>query len=238
MCRVSPKPIPEDLVGVWRRISLAIGDDPPSENSRVVWIQARARFADIRTPAEGAPGGVEPMSFAGHSSWDAPRLTFHHAIDLGAPSEDVGALSWRGEELVESGEIESKGQNIAFEEVWRRTPLGGDALLALEAQNEQLSSGRSHSLRGALVRLGAHAIVIADRRPRDFDYAAAYLRYRSARWEVQWSIGDVQQLPLPPEPAETAEEGASLELAIPGLATTSRWLVVERGVVPGGSARD
>ena len=233
MCASSTKRIPEELVGVWRRISLSMGDEPPSENSRVVWIQVRARFADIRTFIEGAPGGAESKSFAGHSSWDAPRLTFHHAIDLDEPSEDVGVLSWRGGDLVESGEIESKGQRIKFEEVWRRTPLEGNALLALEAQSERLPSGRTHALEGALVRVGAHAIAIADRRPRGLDFAAAYLRRRSTRWEVQWSIGDVHQLPLPPEPAGVAEEETSLELPIPGQSSTSRWLVVERDVAPG-----
>ena len=85
--------LPDDLIGVWRRVSLAIDGGPPSEDSRVVWIQGRARFADLRTPLEGASAGAGPMSFAGHASWEEPRLTFHRTIDLNEPMEDIGTLS-------------------------------------------------------------------------------------------------------------------------------------------------
>ena len=143
MHEVSLKPVPDAFVGVWRCVSFAVGNDPPSQYSRVVWMQARSRFADIRTPAEGAPAGVEPKSFSGYASWDAPRLTWNREIDLGEPRDDIGTMSWRGEDLIESGELQREGQTLAFEEVWRRTPLDGDALLALEAKSEQPSSGRS-----------------------------------------------------------------------------------------------
>jgi len=228
-------PLPDDLIGVWRRVSLSIVGGAASEDSRVVWIQGRTLFADVRSPLEGASADVAPMSFAGHTSWEEPRIRFHRTIDLNEPVEDAGTLSWRGADLVESGQLEWGGRAIAFEEVWRRTPPEGDTLLALEAQSED-RSGETHALSGVLVRLGSHAIAITDRRRSGGDYCAAYLIHRGGRWLPQWSVGDVAQLPRPPAASETLREGDAVELPMDVPSFVTRWRVRECGVAPDHSA--
>ena len=92
--------------------------------------------------------------------------------------------------------------------------------------------GKLHGGVGALLRLGSHAIVMVDRRTCALGYTAAYLAWRDGNWQVQSSIGDVGQLPLPPERGVVPPEGETLDLPIPALSSTTRWVVVERGIAP------
>ena len=76
--------LPERFVGVWTRVSLALGGGAPFERQLVVWAQASSGYADIRTPLgpDDADPVAAPVSFAGTCAWDGTSLHWTRTIDL------------------------------------------------------------------------------------------------------------------------------------------------------------
>ena len=166
----------------------------PDEPSDVLWLQARCGFADVRIPRRH---GVDPVAFAGSTTWDEPALTWHHSLDLAPCAPDVGVVEWRGDDLVERGVMYLNGEPTTYEEVWRREPGGASPIMVL-TRDRGHGNGRS-----SLVRVGDHAIVMA---LTDHGLAARRDRRVDGTWRVVGSIGSAA-LPAVPEPGPGWEPG-------------------------------
>ena len=203
--------IPPQFTGVWRRVSIAVGDQPPDEPCDVFWLQAREAFSDLRLPRRP---GVEPSAFSGHTTFDAPALTWHHRLDLTELHEpDVGVVEWRGPDLVERGRVVIDGADVPYEEVWRRVPHGGSPPILVLAADP--GTTRRH---GSIVRVGNHAIVMVT---NEEGLTVRHDVGSEGRWVAAGALGD-GALPRVPVGAPSWSAGQRVEL--PGF---GEWLVCE-----------
>jgi hypothetical protein len=189
--------IPDRYVGGWVRASIALGDGSPYEDTDVVWLQAGPHFADLRIPRDGvAVPGTRPaqvMCFAGHTEWRSEpegahpeRLRWIHDIDLLSWPADEGAVWFEGEELIEAGTFTIDGEDVAYTEVWHRLP-GSDGPWSVH-----------RSVTGLLVRVGDHALTIADGRDAGGSVQAAYRVRTDGDWQLRRALGpDAASLPEP-----------------------------------------
>lgn len=179
---------PDRFTGTWRRTSISIDGALPSEPAEVVWIQVGDVYADLRVPHH--PG--EPVgSFAGTTSWEAPSLRWSHELDLvTGGTDDVGAITGEGDDLVESGTFELDGRTVPYLERWRRQPTGAGEVLALRR-----SDGH-----GILVRSDDHAITVCDDRHSGGAHLACYRTCTAGTWSAVLVLGaGSTSLPEPPE---------------------------------------
>ena len=179
--------IPAEHTGGWQRITIAVGDGEPYEDSTVWWLQAPSRHADLRTPlADG--NGAEPMCFAGTTSWEDPSLTWAPALEL-TPSAfvDIGAISWDGDDMLEAGEFAGDDGAVGYVERWRRLPDSEGPLLALEREG------------GRIVRAGRYALTVLDDRPQG-DFVGVAWELDGGRWVEQrrWPPTVAGAAPPPP----------------------------------------
>lgn len=178
--------IPPEFWGAWRRVSIALGDDPPHEPASVDWLQGPSAFADLRLP--DAPGEL-PLCFAGITTWASPSLTWHHDLDLGTEiGADTGVVEWCGDDLVERGVFVILGESTPYVEVWRRASAGIEGIALLRRGDDGAVSGR-------LVRVGETCLVVEDDRPTGGELTAAHLQRDPATggWATLRSLG-----PAPP----------------------------------------
>ncbi len=182
------RPVPENLIGAWRRESVAIEGGQPFEDSQVIWLQAPTYFVDLRLALPGE--GAAPEAFGGVVDWAAPHLRFHHDVDLnGHAAEDVGALSWDGEVLVERGVAVFGEDSIEFEERWIRQ-AGGNGTFAVLGRFDD-----SGNLAGLAVRCGHHALFV-DSGAR---FVGRYFVSGEEGWRSAWGLGDTTEWPFPKE---------------------------------------
>jgi hypothetical protein len=185
--------VPEEMRGVWRRRSIAVDDGAPAETEHVLWLQGAEAFADLRVPNSSVDGRVE--AFAGATSWDPPRLTWHHTVDWNGrfAGYDCGDIEWRDGALVERGTFEDGGGTRSYEEVWGRVDAG-DQYVALTAGN------------AVIVQVGAYSLAMRDGRA-----AGSTFDVRAARWsaELGWqdtyAFGAGRELPLADAARDRAE---------------------------------
>ncbi|SOD74827.1 hypothetical protein SAMN05892883_4020 [Jatrophihabitans sp. GAS493] len=194
--------IPAELTGGWVRNGIAIDGADPIETTVVWWLQAPSKHCDLRVPQVGTEG---VMSFAGTTTWDDPVLTWHPEIELD-PSifEDIGVISWDGEDMMETGSFAEGGRDVSYVERWQRLPGSEGEQWALSCAN------------GRLVRTGSYALTIVDARPEGGGFAA-----------VAWTLGGgtdgiagwaphhswPAQATLPPPPITIADGETSVLLA-------------------------
>src|SRR5690242_18681980 len=115
--------VPAPFTGGWRRVSMAVGDEPPAESMDVWWLQAPTQHADLRTPLQGGTGDDAVLSFAGTTTWDGAWLTWTPDLTLVASDEpDTGLISWDGADLMEAGTFTADGSTVPYVERWRRLP--------------------------------------------------------------------------------------------------------------------
>jgi creatinine amidohydrolase len=177
--------IPDAFVGAWQRHSIALDGGRPSEPATVIWVQGHSAYADLRVPLDGSRA-VE--SFAGHTTWEPPRLRWSHDIDLaGGPAAltDVGVVEWDGGDLIESGTFVIDGADVPYVEVWRRLP-GSDGRIV-----ETTEAGYTQ------VAVGEHELTVVDGRGAGEGFSACYRRSgqvvlttgaverKARRWEAQ-----------------------------------------------------
>jgi hypothetical protein len=125
------------------------------EHADVLWFQGRTRYADLRMPRPGGDPPARAEAFGGRQSWAAPRLRFHHELDLsGSLADDEGALAWEGETLLETGVWVFAGVRCAYRERWVRASLPGADLVVREARADD------GGLRGLAVRIGTQELVL------------------------------------------------------------------------------
>lgn len=207
---------PATFTGTWRRSSVSIGGAAPSEPAKVVWIQVGDVFADLRIPHD--PAG-EAASFAGTTSWQEPHLRWCHEIDLAAGgADDVGAMCWEGDTLVETGAFERDGVPVAYVERWRRQPGSTGESLAL----------RRHDAPGVFVQTGDHALVVCDDRPAGGEHRAGYWTRTAGTWSESLTLATSTPAPPPPAPPPPAPPASSAGPAWL-LLDSHRWQVVHAG---------
>jgi hypothetical protein len=145
--------IPDEYIGVWHRESVQVEGQEPFEDSQVVWLQARSRYADVRVALPDYQ--VEPESFGGSITWSEPQLTFAHQIDLtNRFPNDMGRLHFEGDVLVEEGSVEIGGRTIAYRERWQRQSSVDPDYVVFE------SRGRGGLTEGLAVRVGDRGIIM------------------------------------------------------------------------------
>ena len=180
--------LPPEFVGAWYRVDIALDGAAPSETQTVWWLQTPSAFADLRVPLEA---GGEADSFAGHTTWAAPALTWDRHLDLHEhPVADVGTILWEGEEMLEDGTFGfAGGAPVAYRERWRR--LGeprGTGYLALRSATARL------------VCVGNYGITIVDDRAAGGSYRATAWHRPSVLWgEVMAWPPDHGDAPQPPD---------------------------------------
>nr|WSX48395.1 hypothetical protein OG409_05140 [Streptomyces sp. NBC_00974] len=96
------------LRGAWLRAGISRDGGPLVETEHVVWLQTGDLYADSR-------------GFAGTTSYDGERITFHH--DIGTPGHDIGTLRFVGTDGADMIETGVNLDGSTFLEVWR--PLSG-----------------------------------------------------------------------------------------------------------------
>ncbi len=149
--------IPAEFVGVWQRREMHIAGIL-RDDADVLWLQANSWYADLRIPHVDHGGPVE--AFAGPASWADPHFTWVHELDwLGTFPTDVGHLERDGRDLIERGTFVIDGEEQPYEERWVRGPEAPPTLVGLARQGGGVS--------GALVRVGDHALALANDRTAD-----------------------------------------------------------------------
>lgn len=186
-------PLPQRFRGAWKRVSLAVDGAPPAEHADVVWLQTERAYADLRVPHFGYGDIVAPLSFAGTTTWADPFLRWSHDLDLdperGPGDADVGKVRWDGDDLVESGEIVDGDRTVTYVEVWRRLPDGGGG-----CESHWSDDGSC-----LVVRVGDHALSVADERSGGGCYRACYRTRHDGGWFVELALGSgATDLPTPP----------------------------------------
>jgi hypothetical protein len=202
-----------DVLGAWTRQSVSIGEAEAFETQLVIWLQAETCYADLRVPLN--PASEERAGercFSGFSGWDGDLYRWTHRLDLetGSPAaDDAGRLVREGEAIVERGMFPTFDGALPYQEIWVPIPGAGRPFLGLERPN------------GSFLRVGDHAITIADQRGSGGTFSAAYYRQEGdQRWSVVASIGDVTDLAGPDQLADTLLGSDPLP---------SGWVLVEQG---------
>ncbi len=173
--------VPDWLVGLWRRQSLALSTGAKDMTTRVMWGQTKSLYVDIRIPADRpslagrrsicdcSPAELRAlacqMGFAGRLALQGTKCTWIRDIDFqpdtGRP--DTGLLRCDGDVLYETGEASSVIGH-AYQEVYVREARGTHRLAALKVRS---ATGKSL---GATCTTGTILLVIDDRflfaRPR------------------------------------------------------------------------
>ena len=154
-------PIPQRLVGIWRREAIVLHDHPafddaPFETSDVLWFQGPSHYVDLRLArlpdaAAEALGGLE--AFGGPNRLTGATLRFAHEIDLGGGIEDdVGEIEFDGDRLLERGRATVRGVRFAFTEHWRRFGAGDEA--------RELTRRDAAGVSGFAIRIGSEELRI------------------------------------------------------------------------------
>jgi hypothetical protein len=172
--------IPAEFTGGWVRVSIALDDAAPYEDTLVWWLQSSVAHADLRVPF--SPDG-EVISFAGTTVWQDPSLTWIPAFEL-VPNEfpDTGVVSWDGGDLLEAG---MTGE-VSYVERWRRMPDTTGPLQALSKPT------------GRVVRTGDRAITIIDERESGGAFQAVAWRLVDDVWLVDHCSPADASAPPPP----------------------------------------
>jgi hypothetical protein len=197
--------VPGKLVGAWRRESIQMEGEKPTEDSDVIWLQSHRYYGDIRI---GLPiQNVEPKSFSGRVNWEAPKLTFHHDLDLDDDGLDVGTISWDGDVLLEDATFEEAGKLVKCKERWLRQT---DLSPATHVFEQRAESGQ---LLGMLIEVGNHVVMMV----AGESFNSAYWLIKNDQREKQWGLGELLDFTIP----HSAVMGASY------LINGSSWCCVE-----------
>ncbi len=199
--------IPAEFRGGWVRNGIAVGGTEMTEPAVVWWLQAGSAHCDLRLPRDGA-GQV--MCFAGKTTWDEPRLTWHPEVELDPSAfEDVGEVSWSGPDLIETGSFADAGDEIGYVERWQRLPGSEHDVLALRCDG------------GRIVRTGRYALTVLDARESGGDFAAVAWRLDNDDWAPQFSWPPDAVAPAPPP--DIPRQGETVVLR-----DGSEWIIDER----------
>jgi Protein HRI1 len=178
----------EQYIGFWKRASIQVGDNAPSENATVYWLQAETYFADIRIPFS-QPLLSQPLlslnrdsllpfaeinAFAGTIACTETWIRWHRMVDFKPSSSiDQGKVHFVGTNLIEQGEFTIDGKVEAYTEVWQPQMIEqGDRLVLELVKAINLTTQVVTYPKGLWVTVGSHAIRICDNRSYADDFIA------------------------------------------------------------------
>lgn len=184
-----------DLVGVWRRESLAVSGGTPFEDSVVYWLHAGEYFADMRWPVDRS-GQQKPSdsAFAGTAHWSKPQIRFSHEIDFTKEYlEDAADLFFLDGKIIERGQITVDGEVIDFEEVWKLCDSQNISSRVEVARLKSKASSESEAQTGYFVRVKNYAIAMIEV-GTEFSAACWSQKNRGTQWNLLNSIGEAEKL--------------------------------------------
>lgn len=170
--------IPDEMIGLWRRLRLEETDGRVDTDTEVYWLQTHGAYVDLRIPPgrPGFDGAVSPdhlseaqlhwlarqQGFAGRLSLRGEVATWQRELDYQPPArvDDVGRLARDGRRLVERGVL------VPYTEDWEHQ--GGDAreVLALKLLGEEDARGPRPRRAGYLVAVGEYFMFALGRHVR------------------------------------------------------------------------
>ncbi len=170
----------EQYIGLWKRASIQVGENAPSENATVYWLQAETYFADIRIPfsqpllsqpllsldRDSLRPFAEINAFAGAIDCTETWIRWNRMVDF-KPSSDIdqGKVHFTGTDLIEQGESTVDGKVEAYTEVWQPQPTEhGDRLVLELVKAMNLATQVVTYPKGLWVTVGSHAIRLCDNR--------------------------------------------------------------------------
>jgi hypothetical protein len=174
---------PEELLGLWVRDSITLGDGSVDRTTRVWWNQTRKAFVDLRIPAGRAiirqprgdvllpPSVLESLGrqkgFAGHIVVEGARCRWIRSIDFQPQTDRPDeAIIWiEGEMLYEEG---SAGSVVgsSYREIYRRLSKADRHCISLRlVERESLNLGGHHADQAILVIVD-ETFMFAKRRPQ------------------------------------------------------------------------
>lgn len=142
-----------DLQGLWSRSLIAWPDGRQDTTTKVVWLQGKAGYIDLRQPAD-LPGFASvsclndltwddcralaaQQGFAGTLREDGAAFVWERELDYqpAEPTPDSGFLAWQGAMLVETG------RHQPYVEHWHREAAASDALDTAQPHGWQAPDG-------------------------------------------------------------------------------------------------
>lgn len=128
-------PVPDELVGAWRRTGLFINGVRQVDHCDVLWLQSSTWFGDIRLRIDPATEPTHPaarrmarvVGSGGTADWSAPLMTWTSTLGPRVGSAtDAYELSWEDGVVVERGTIEFEDDTFTFAEEWLRMSTPSD----------------------------------------------------------------------------------------------------------------
>jgi hypothetical protein len=163
--------VPPELTGLWRREVITTPAGYRDETTRVLWLQTRSWYADLRVRAD-RPARPEATGFADYTDAElvqlaavqgfAGQLTAQDGVclwrrdfDYQPPSDDLDEARFgvEGEVMIEDG------IHADYQEIWRREPQSLTPLAAFQLTDDAARPGAS----GLLVVAGDHFMEIHNR---------------------------------------------------------------------------
>ncbi|HVJ52703.1 MAG TPA: hypothetical protein VM689_09590 [Aliidongia sp.] len=160
-------PIPSDLTGLWRREVMILPDGRRDTDTRVLWLQTRGLFADIRIPADRPSRAASSFGdytdaelvelakmygFAGSFETEGGFCRWRRRLDYHPPGgpPDEANFTLDGDLLIELG------IHADYREDWRRDTEAAAPVASFTLAEEGGPAGM-------LVIAGDHFILIEDR---------------------------------------------------------------------------
>ncbi|CAN5541850.1 hypothetical protein BH10PSE5_BH10PSE5_00760 [soil metagenome] len=158
--------VPPELTGLWRREVITTPKGYRDETTRVLWLQTRSWYADIRVKAdrpkrEGATGFADytdaelvqmaaVQGFAGELSATGNVCLWRRDLDYQPPNDSVDEATF----AVKDGVMIEDGIHSEYQEIWRHQAPSATPLAAYSLAGET---------KGLLVIAGDYFLEIRDR---------------------------------------------------------------------------
>jgi len=168
---VPDNPVPEWMVGLFRRRCISFASGLSDSDTRVFWMQSFGLTIDFRLPLEYEPAAsdISEEAWYAHSVWDGNHLSWHGGIS------NLNENRWpEPAELRRIGNcmMEFAPSGIYVED-WRLQNMRPGPLIALEVLYERdLTTGQKRAAEGALILAGDYLGAVF-RSPRSFEACIA-----------------------------------------------------------------
>ena len=181
--------VPIELVGAWRRSGLIWKGARHIDYCDVIWLQTPEWFVDMRliidvsaVPADAkVPKFFSRNScFAGHTTYEAPQITWNHEIDFNANRRpdarpDSRPIQWEDGVVFEMGTATVDGEEHPFVEEW------------LRMTDDDVKWSAEGDANSARIEVGKWAVELSDTRPAGGFKAVRY-ELSAGEWKEYGTI--------------------------------------------------